>query len=144
MESKGNVELGKRLYVQQGCIACHSIELTAEQKGPYLGAAGAKFERTYLIEAILEPGKVVAQGFRSEMFKMKDGSMKLGFVSGEADGVITLRDITGTASQLRREQVVEQTTLPQSLMPAGLAAGLTTEEFVALIDYLTSLRASGG
>ena len=144
MKSTGNLELGRRLYVQQGCIACHSIELTAEQKGPYLGAAGAKFERAYLIEAILEPGKVVAQGFRSEMFKMKDGSMKLGFISGEADGVITLRDITGTASRLRREEVVEQTTLPQSLMPAGLAAGLTTEEFVALIDYLTSLRASGG
>jgi hypothetical protein len=40
--------------------------------------------------------------------------------------------------------VAEQTTLPQSLMPAGLAAGLTLEEFTALVEYLTSLRAKGG
>ena len=34
--------------------------------------------------------------------------------------------------------------LPQSMMPEGLAAGLTTEEFSALIDYLASLKAVGG
>ncbi len=144
MKAKGDVELGKRLYVQQGCIACHSVDPAAEQKGPYLGAAGAKFTRDYLIESILEPGKVVAQGFQTESFRMKDGSMRLGFVTAEADGVVTLRDIAGVASTLRRADVAEQRTLPQSLMPAGLASGLTADEFAALVEYLVSLRAKGG
>ena len=144
LRAKGDVEAGKRLYVQQGCIACHAIDPAAEQKGPYLGAAGAKFDRAYLIESVLEPGKVVAQGFRTEMFRMKDGATKVGFVSGEADGVVTLRDIAGTASRLRRDDVAEQVTLPQSLMPQGLASGLTTQEFADLVEYLCSLRAQGG
>ena len=144
LRGKGDIELGKRLYVQQGCIACHSVDPAAEQKGPYLGAAGAKFSREYLIESILEPGKVVAQGFQTAMFRMKDGSSQIGFVVGEADGVVTLRNIAGVPSTLRRADVAEQTILPQSLMPAGLAANLNAEEFTALVEYLVSLRAPGG
>ncbi|MFN7340254.1 MAG: HEAT repeat domain-containing protein [Opitutia bacterium] len=144
LRGKGDIALGKRLYVQQGCIACHSVDPAAEQKGPYLGAAGAKFSREYLIESILEPGKVVAQGFQTAMFRMKDGSSQIGFVVGEADGVVSLRNIAGVASTLRRADVAEQTILPQSLMPAGLAANLSAEEFTALIEYLVSLRATGG
>ena len=67
-----------------------------------------------------------------------------GSEGGEVDGVITLRDIAGVASTLRREDVAEQATLPQSLMPAGLASGLTLDEFTALVEYLASLRAKGG
>lgn len=144
LRRKGDIELGKRLYVQQGCVACHSVDPAAEQKGPYLGAAGAKFSREYLVESILEPGKVVAQGFQTAMFRMKDGSSQIGFVVGEADGVVTLRNIAGVAGTLRRADVAEQTILPQSLMPAGLAANLNAEEFAALIEYLVSLRATGG
>ena len=144
LRRKGDVELGKRLYVQQGCVACHSVDPAAEQKGPYLGAAGAKFSREYLVESILEPGKVVAQGFQTAMFRMKDGSSQIGFVVGEADGVVTLRNIAGVASTLRRADVAEQTILPQSLMPAGLAANLNADEFAALVEYLVSLRATGG
>lgn len=144
LRGKGDVELGKRLYAQQGCAACHSVDPAAEQKGPYLGAAGAKFSREYLAESVLEPGKVVAQGFQTAMFRMKDGSSQVGFVVGESDGVVTLRNIAGVASTLRRADVAEQSILPQSLMPAGLAGNLTAEEFTALVEYLASLRATGG
>ncbi len=144
LRGKGDIALGKLLYTQQGCIACHSVDPAAEQKGPYLGAAGAKFSREYLIESILEPGKVVAQGFQTAMFRMKDGTTPIGFVVGESDGVITLRNIAGIASTVRRADVAEQTILPQSLMPAGLAANLNADELNALIEYMVSLRATGG
>ena len=144
LKGKGDVALGKRLYTQQGCIACHSVDASAEQKGPYLGAAGAKFSRDYLIESILDPNKVVAQGFQTVVFTLKDGSTHMGFVTGEADGVVSLRNIAGQSSTLRRADVKAENRLPQSMMPAGLGAGLTVEEFTALIEYLVSLRAVGG
>ena len=144
LKARGDVALGKRLFTQQGCVACHSVDPTAEQKGPYLGSAGAKFTRDYLIESVLEPSKVVAQGFQGVAFEMKDGSSQMGFVTGEADGVVSLRNIAGQSFTLRRADVRTETHLPQSLMPQGLAAGLTTEEFTALIEYLASLRAVGG
>jgi len=144
MAGKGDVSNGARLFTAQGCIACHSIDPKAEPKGPYLGAAGAKFGRDYLIESVIDPNKVVAQGFQTSLLKLKDGSAKIGFVTGEADGVIELRDIAGQVSQIKRAEVAEEMHLPNSMMPPGLAAGLTLEEFTSLIEYLVSLKATGG
>lgn len=144
LTAKGDVVTGQRLFLTQGCIACHSIDPNAAQKGPYLGAAGAKFSREYLIESVLDPAKVVAQGFQAISFRLKNGSTQTGFVTGEADGLIELRDIAGQVQKIRRDEVTEEQHLPGSMMPAGLASGLSVEEFNALIEYLVSLRAVGG
>ena len=144
MEGKGDAKVGERLFTAQGCMACHAVDLKAEQKGPYLGAAGAKFTRDYLIDSIIDPNKVVAQGFRTVTFAMKDGNMKMGFVTGEADGVISLRDIAGQSSKINRADVKEEKELPTSMMPPGLGSTLTVEEFTSLIEYLVSLKAVGG
>jgi len=144
LKGRGNVKNGQRLFTQQGCVACHAVDPAAEQKGPYLGAAGAKFPREYLIESILDPNKVVAQGFQTSVFQMKDDSEQMGFVTAEADGVVTLRNIAGQVSKIKRADVRNERHLPQSMMPAGLAAGLTVEEFTSLVEYLVSLRAVGG
>jgi putative heme-binding domain-containing protein len=144
MTHKGDIAVGEKLFISRGCIACHSIDPKAEQKGPYLGAAGAKFTRDYLIESVLDPNKVVAQGFQTKMLQLKDGNSKLGFVTGEEDGRIEMRDIAGQVSHVRREDVTNETEMPNSMMPPGLATGLTADEFTSLIDYLVSLRATGG
>ena len=144
MTHQGDIAVGAQLYTSRGCIACHSIDPDAEQKGPYLGAAGAKFTRDYLIDSILDPNKVVAQGFQTKLLQLKDGSSKLGFITGEEDGRVELRDIAGQVSHVRREEIAKETELPNSMMPPGLANGLTADEFTALVEYLVSLRATGG
>ncbi len=144
MENKGDPENGKRLYVSQGCIACHAVDPKAVQKGPYLGSAGAKFQRDYLVQSIIDPNAVVAQGFQTSVFTMKDGKSVMGFVTAEADDVIDLRDIAGQVSQIRRSEVKEETNLPQSMMPPGLANPLDIGDFTDLIEYLVSLKTIGG
>lgn len=144
MSAKGDAENGKRLFVSQGCMACHAVDIKALQKGPYLGSAGSKFTRDYLIESIIDPNAVVAQGFQSVMFAMKDGTTAMGFVTNEADGVIQIRDIGGTVTELKRDDVKTETHLPQSMMPAGLGDTLGTTDFTDLIEYLASLSEIGG
>lgn len=144
MENKGDVKKGERLYVSQGCIACHAIDPEAVQKGPYLGGAGAKFERSYLIESILDPNAVVSQGFQTHVFTMSDGKTVMGFVTGEADGVIEVRDIAGQVTNIERAEVEKDNSLPQSMMPAGLANSLPIEDFTDLIEYMASLENTGG
>jgi putative heme-binding domain-containing protein len=144
MANKGDPAVGARLYVSQGCIACHAVEASAVQKGPYLGAAGAKFQRDYLIESIIAPNAVVAQGFQTSMFQMNDGSMRMGFVTKEEDGVVEVRDIAGQVMQIKRSEVKEEVHLPQSMMPAGLGNSLSIEDFTSLIEYLVSLKSVGG
>ncbi len=137
---KGDLADGKRLYTSQGCIACHAVDPKAVQKGPYLGSAGSKFTRDYLIESILDPNAVVSQGFQTTMITTKDGKSHMGFIVNEADGVIDIRNIAGQASQVKSDEIKTQTALPQSMMPAGLAGALTLEQFNSLIDYLASLK----
>lgn len=144
MSGKGDVEAGKRLFTQQGCIACHAVDLKAEQKGPYLGAAGAKFTRDYLIDSILDPNKVVAQGFQTFLLTMKDGSQHMGFITSEVDGNIDLRNIAGQVFKLKRADVEKESHLPQSMMPPGLAGTLTVSEFTSLVEYMVSLKEKGG
>ncbi|MDX1679574.1 MAG: c-type cytochrome [Akkermansiaceae bacterium] len=137
---KGDLAEGKRLYTAQGCIACHAVDPKAVQKGPYLGDAGSKFTRDYLIESILDPNAVVAQGFQTTLITTKDGRTHMGFVTNEADGVIELRNIAGQASEIKSAEIKSQQALPQSMMPAGLGASLTVGQFNSLIDYLVSLK----
>ena len=129
METKGDVSEGKRLFTSQGCVACHAVDPKAEQKGPYLGAAGSKFTRDYLIDSILEPNKVVAQGFHTSLLSMKDGKAHLGFITGEEDGVVEIRNIAGQLSKLKRSEVKTEQEMPQSMMPAGLGDALSIQDF---------------
>jgi putative heme-binding domain-containing protein len=144
MDSKGDAKNGERLFVSRGCIACHAIDPKALQKGPYLGSSGAKFERNYLIESITDPNAVVAQGFQSVVFKMKDGKTAMGFVTNEEDDIIDLRNIAGQVSKIKRSEVKDEKHLPQSMMPPGLANTLSISEFTDLIEYLVSLKNVGG
>lgn len=144
MKAKGDAQRGEKLYFSQGCIACHAIDLKAAQKGPYLGAAGAKFQRDYLIQSILNPNAVVAQGFQTSVFTMKDGKAHMGFVTSEMDDVVEVRDIAGQVSNLKRSEVKEEKHLPQSMMPPGLGNTLSIGDFTDLIEYLVSLKNVGG
>ena len=129
--------------MQQGCIACHAVDQAAVQKGPYLGSAGSKFTRDYLIQSILDPNAVVAQGFQTELVTLNDGTAHMGFVTREEDGIVDLRDIAGAVKQLKESDIKKRDHQATSMMPPGLALGLTVEQFVDLIDYLGSLKEGG-
>ncbi len=144
MENKGDATHGGKLFVSQGCIACHAIDLKAVQKGPYLGASGAKFQRDYLVQSVLDPNAVVAQGFQTSIFTMNDGKTIMGFVTSEEDGKVEVRDIAGQVNTIKRADVKEEKHLPQSMMPPGLASPLSVGDFTDLIEYLVSLKNVGG
>ncbi|MGC6566625.1 MAG: DUF7133 domain-containing protein [Akkermansiaceae bacterium] len=140
MVGKGAPEKGKLLFTRQGCIACHAVDQKAEQKGPYLGSSGSKFTKDYLIQSILDPNAVVAQGFQTVLITMKDGNVHSGFVTREEDGVVDVRNIAGVLTQLKGSDIKKREGQPQSMMPPGLGDALTMEEFNDLIAYMVSMK----
>ena len=140
MESTGDPGRGRELFTRQGCVACHAVEQAAVQKGPYLGSAGSKFTRDYLIMSILDPNAVVAQGFQTELITLKNGMVHMGFVTREEDGVIEIRNVAGIASELKEADVKSRVSQPMSMMPPGLAGALSVGEFVDLVEYLASMK----
>jgi len=63
----GEVEVakskGQELYDNNGCSGCHSIDTDSILVGPSLKGIGAKYDASYLKDAIVNPDKDVAEGF---------------------------------------------------------------------------------
>jgi putative heme-binding domain-containing protein len=140
VKTKGDVELGKKLFTQQTCVNCHTTSEKEPQRGPYLGNIAATYKRPELAEAILVPNKSIAQGFVANHFTLKNGDELDGFVTLEAADKVTIRDIASQEHTIAVKEIAKREKLEKSLMPEGLATPLTLHEFASLLDYLESLN----
>lgn len=140
-KTKGDIETGKRLFTQLTCVNCHTVSASEAQRGPYLGNIAATYRRAELAEAILVPNKSLAQGFVANRFELKDGGEIEGFVTLEAADKVVIRNVAAQEITIPAKDIVKRLKLEKSLMPEGLANGLTVQEFAGLLDYLESLTA---
>ncbi|MCM8531212.1 MAG: HEAT repeat domain-containing protein, partial [Lentisphaeraceae bacterium] len=131
---------GKALFIRQGCSICHTVDESIAPKGPFLGSVGTKFSREFIAESIVKPSAVMAQGFVTKWFKLKDGTTVEGFVTGYDGPAFEIRNVAGIVSKIEKTQIVESGVRETSMMPLGLAGNLTVKEFNALLDYLQSLK----
>src|SRR5437660_5417883 len=92
---KGDAALGGRLFVKQGCNACHTISKSEPPKGPYLGDVASRYKRPELIESILKPSAKIAQGFETNVFMLNSGNTLTGFVAREGSDDVESRDSAG-------------------------------------------------
>ncbi|MDA0765722.1 MAG: c-type cytochrome [Verrucomicrobia bacterium] len=139
VKHKGVPALGESVFTRATCVACHTTSQDQDQKGPYLGNIATTYRRNELAEAILDPNKTIAQGFASNVITLKNGTTHMGFVTNEADDQVTLRDIAAQEHTVTKSDIKERTTLPTSMMPAGLMNGFTVHEMASLLDYLETL-----
>jgi len=137
--SKGDVALGEAIFTRATCGACHTVNAAETPKGPYLGSIAKIYRRPDLAEAILVPGKTIAQGFKTNLFTLTNGQNHMGFVTDEKGDSVTVRDITGKESTFKKTEISKRDTLPNSLMPPALMNPFSVHETASLLDYLESL-----
>ncbi len=134
----GDVEVGRTLFTRQGCAACHTASPEETEKGPYLGGIATRYSRAELIESILRPGAKIAQGFATNFFDTTDGRHLEGFVVREGGADVVIRDLAGTETTLRKDQIKARGVREGSIMPPGLGDTLTVQELASLLAYLGS------
>ncbi len=139
VKTKGDVNLGEQLFSRQTCVSCHTVSQSELQKGPYLGNIAQTYNRTELAQNILDPNKTIAQGFATEVIKLKDGSQQVGFITLESADNVKLRNVTSAEFTFATKDIAERVKLPISVMPPGLVDKLTVREFASLLDYLEAL-----
>ena len=121
------------------CSSCHTMQGEGGNIGPDLTQVGNRFTTKDMLEAILDPNKVVSDQYAATVFVMKDGSSIVGrltnedenkyFVSQNPFAPQTLREISKTD--------VTSTKLSRvSLMMPGLINRLNNEELKDLLAYL--------
>lgn len=140
LKETGDLKLGQRLFVRQGCVACHTVKAGEALKGPHLAGVGVKYKRPELTESILKPSAKIAQGFETQWFQTTDGLTLEGFVTRESGEEVELRNNQGAVTVLPKQEIEERGKREISIMPNGLVDKLTTKELAAILVYLESLK----
>jgi putative heme-binding domain-containing protein len=142
MNDAGNPDRGKAVFASPAtrCAACHKVHGQGGDAGPDLSQIGGKFDRTHLIESVLDPSAEIPQGYHATVIETKAGRSFTGIVKSESETDVTLADAEGKQIKVPLGDIESRAVSKVSLMPAGLADGMTPAEFTDLVAYLESLR----
>ncbi len=139
-----DLERGRRLYGLVGCAACHRFGREGGGVGPDLTAVAGRFGVRDLLEAVVEPSKVISDQYAAVSIAAKDGRVltgRVGNMHGDILSVIEDMFDPGRTTDIRRSNIEEMRLSPESPMPARLLNSLTAEEIQDLAAYL--LRPGG-
>jgi putative membrane-bound dehydrogenase-like protein len=141
----GNVERGRKLFFdakKSQCVKCHRVGQQGERIGPELTGVGSRFSRIHLVEAILDPSRTVAPGYRTVVVTLARGRVLTGVKVAETDDTLTLADSEGNRHDVKKSAIAKQQEHDTSVMPEGLEKQFCVDEFVDLVAFLASLKDS--
>lgn len=142
--SKRNFENGRNNFYAVGCSVCHRFDGAGGAVGPDLSTVANKFSTTDLLEAIIDPNKVISDQFGSSIVTTKDGDEYQGIVvdhSGskeEGEIQIWTSDIKVEPILVKTKDVASVERSRISQMPQDLANFMDEDELLDLLAYLLS------
>jgi putative heme-binding domain-containing protein len=134
-------EHGKRAFAAARCVVCHRFGDDGGATGPDLTQAGGRFQLKDLVEAIVEPSKVVSDQYRASIVQTVDGKVVSGRIVAEfPEKIIVVTDPEDATKfvEIARDEIEEMVPARQSLMPAGLLDQLNEDEVLDLLAYTLS------
>ncbi|MFH5802666.1 c-type cytochrome [Alienimonas sp. DA493] len=133
-----DLEAGRRAYQAAKCAQCHRFDGEGGSTGPDLTGVGGRFDARYLLEAILEPSKVVSDQYKAELILTEEGQVYNGRVTAEEDGYVTVRTdpFGGATVDVPTDSILERVPSETSEMPNELVSTLEKSEILDLIAYL--------
>lgn len=143
MGHDGIATSGRELFNNEqkaACVKCHTTDGSSNRAGPDLMAVGDKFPRAELIRAILEPSADIAVGYGAIIVETKTGDIIQGVIKNATPDILELMGADGKLTPVKTNEIKSQRASSLSLMPEGLHAGLTQQQFTDLIEYLVTLR----
>lgn len=147
LKEPGSPELGRQLYEQDSrvtCKACHYLVGRESNKiGPNLYGIGDKYDRLNLMLEIENPSAKIHPGFETVAIETRTGEIHSGIIDLISPAEIVFKDGSGKRQRLPKEAVVKISYRRESIMPEGLTAGLTKNEYTNLIAYLASQKITG-
>ena len=122
------------------CAQCHRLQGRGQSVGPDLDSIGTKRSRQQLLESILDPSQQIEPPFKSYAVLTEDGRLVTGLKVKETKQQWVIRIASGKDERISKEEVASFKVQPQSLMPNGLAAGMTAQQLADLLEFLSSLK----
>jgi len=129
---------GKAAFKQVGCGQCHKFAGEGGSVGPDLTGVGRRLSPQDLLESIVLPSKVIAEGFATTEIETTSGQVVIGRVVREDDQVVVVLPQTATAeaASLRKSDIRRRELSRISNMPTGILNTLQESQILDLLAYL--------
>ena len=134
-------ENGRRTFAAARCIVCHRFGGDGGATGPDLTQAAGRFQVQDVVEAIVEPSRVVSDQYKASIVQTADGKVVTGRIVSESPDAITVvtdPEDSSKAVVVPRSSIEEILSSATSLMPAGLLDPLNDDEVLDLVAYVLS------
>jgi putative heme-binding domain-containing protein len=142
-KNAGDAGRGQKLFADLkglACVKCHAVSGQGGQVGPDLAGIGLKYRREDLMTSILEPSRVIAQGYETIVLTTTRGQVLTGVFKGESADAVNLVDAEGKPHSVAKKDIDERTFSQVSTMPNGLNEGMTLQDFADVIAFLEARR----
>jgi putative heme-binding domain-containing protein len=134
-ERKGDIGRGRAVFAKASCFKCHKHGKDGEGVGPDLTTLAKRFKRADILEAILEPSKVISDQYRSTTLITHSGQQITGLTATNGDTVtVVLSDASKV--MLKRNEIESQLASLISVMPEQLLDPLSLQEIMDLFAFL--------
>lgn len=135
----GDAQRGKTVFLER-CVACHRAGQDGFALGPdFVTVKTAGKDK--LLASIIDPNAEVAPQFIAFQVDTRDDESYTAIIGNETPGNVTLRMANGQEVNLPRTKVKAMKSSGQSLMPEGLANGLTPQSMADLIEFIMTAEA---
>ena len=139
VKMSGDAVKGKVVFTNS-CAMCHMVNNEGIDFGPKLSEIGSKLSKEGLYRSVFFPNAGIGFGYETFEVKTKSGDSYQGIVVSKNETDIVLRIPGGIVKSFKTSALKSYKQLPESLMPEGLADGMSTKELVDLMEYLSTLK----
>ena len=137
----GDATKGKEIFYNHEaaqCVRCHSIFETGGNAGPGLSGLSDRLSKEKILESLVTPSAVLAQGYAVVSIKTKSDETISGVVLEENDSILKLKVGKEGIQEIAKMDIVERTDIPSSMPPMGSL--LSKREIRDLIAFLIDLE----
>ncbi len=138
----GSEESGRQVFfgkTEVSCVRCHRIDGTGGNVGPNLSGLGLARDRKYILDSLVNPNKVITDGYAQVKVQTIDGLIYIGIVQNESDTQLQLLDADGKKVLIPQEDV-DGVKPGLSAMPDDLIKQMSHNEIRDLVEYLASRK----
>jgi putative heme-binding domain-containing protein len=132
---------GRKMFQITACFKCHRFAGDGGIVGPELTAVARRYNARTMLEAIIEPSKVVSDQYEANIFVLNSGKQVVGRVVNLSNDTLMVCENMlepGKLTNVARGDIEETLVSKTSMMPNGLINTLNKDEILDLIAYLQS------
>jgi uncharacterized repeat protein (TIGR03806 family) len=139
----GDIDRGRKFFFEAAgvqCRNCHTIHGKGKEVGPDLSEIGKKFNRSQLLESILDPSKKIDPKYLVYVVETTAGRIESGQLEKKTADEVILKSAENKLIRIKASDVELMVAQQKSLMPDLLLRDMTALQVADLTAFLSSLK----